>query len=118
MSLCFTSLPVHFWLKIYNDQQREIFQSKDVWLKVKLNSIAGLILKIEGKEVFSTKEIREFLCSRIIPSLPEISDKQLGGCLLTQDVCLYAPDTKWHNGFPCLEKVGSGKYKFIGFQKH
>lgn len=78
---------------ITDDQQKEIFLSKDVWLKVKLNYIAGLILTQNGKVVFSPKDIRELLSS-IIPSLSEISDNQLSGCLLTQDVCVDAPDPK------------------------
>lgn len=100
---------------IVDAQQKQIFLGKDVWLKVKLNYIAGLILKTNGKEIFAPKDIREVLCQDIIPSLTEISSKQLNGCIITQDLCPNSPDPKWHNGFPCLEKVDNGKYRFIGF---
>lgn len=101
---------------ITDDQQRAIFVSKGVWLKVKLNYIGGLLLKSEGKEIFAPIDIREILRTKVITSLTEISDSQLSGCLLTPDVHKEAKDPTWHNGFPCLEKVGFGKYKFIGLQ--
>ncbi len=101
---------------IVDNQQKEIFLSEGVWLKVRLNYIGGLILKLEGKEIFSPKDIRAVLKSKVITSLSEISDKQFSGCLLTQDVCLDAPNPKWHNGFPCLERVAVGKYRFIGLR--
>jgi len=100
---------------IKDDNQRAIFLSKGVWLKVRLNYIGGLLLKEEGREryFFTPKDIREIL-RREIPLLNEMSDSKLSGCLLTSDVCTTAPDPYWHNGFPCLENVGYGKYKFIG----
>jgi hypothetical protein len=101
---------------IVDDQQKALFLSQGVWLKIILNYIGGLLLKSEGKEIFAPKDIREVLRTKVIPSLAEMSDVQLSGCLLTQDVCNQVPDPKWHNGFPCLEKVGDGKYKFIGLQ--
>ena len=100
---------------ISDDKQKEIFLNKNVWLKIKLNYIGGLILKLDGKDIFAPKDIRDVIRAKVIPSLSEISDNQLSGCLLTQDVSKDAPNPKWHNGYPCLEKVGDGKYKFIGF---
>lgn len=89
---------------IIDDQQKEIFLRKEVWLKMKLNYIGGLILKIEGKEIFFPKDIREILCKRVIPSLCEISDNQLSGCLITSDVSTSAANPKWHNGFHVWKK--------------
>jgi len=99
---------------IVDENQKAIFLSSGVWLKVKLNYIGGLLLKSEGEEIFTPKDIREILRTKVIPTLTEMSDIQLSGSLLTQDVCKEAPDPKWHNGFPCFEKVGNGKYRFIG----
>jgi len=96
-------------------RQKEIFLRKGVWLKVKLNYIAGLLLKERGQEIFTPKDIRDIIREEIITSLTEIDDSQLSGMLLTSDVHKNAVDPRWHNGYPCLEKISKGHYKFIGF---
>ena len=102
--------------KFINDpHQRKIFLKKGVWLKVKLNYIGALILTQGGKEIFTPKDIRDVIREHILPSLRELSDNQLSGMLLTQDVHLNPPDPTWHNGYPCLQKVDHAKYKFVGF---
>lgn len=100
---------------IKDSNQKKIFLQKGVWLKIKLNYIAGLILYLQGKEVFTPKELRDIIRNEIIPSISEMSDNQLSGILLTSDVHLNAKDAKWHNGYPCLKQIERGKYKFIGF---
>ncbi|MGQ8336280.1 hypothetical protein ACUNWD_06980 [Sunxiuqinia sp. A32] len=101
---------------ITDKRQREIFLKREVWLKIKLNYIGGLMLSLRGKEIFSPKDIRDVIREEIIPSLTEISDNQLSGMLLTSDVHKNAVTPKWHNGHPCLEKVSRGKYRLIGFE--
>lgn len=100
---------------IKDKRQREIFLKKGVWTKVRFNYIGGLLITQQGKEIFKPKEIREILIDQILPSLSEIPDSQLSGMLLTQDVHLNPTDPKWHNGYPCLQKIDRGKYKFVGF---
>jgi len=101
---------------INDEHQKEIFLRKGVWLKVKLNYIAGIILKQKGQEIFTPKDIRDIIRKEIIPSLSELDDNQLSGIILTSDVHKNAKDPRWHNGYPCLEKIADGKYQFIGFQ--
>lgn len=104
--------------KYISDQnEKKIFLKNNVWLKVRLNYIAGLILTSQGKKIFSPKDIRNIIREKIIPSLSEISDDQLSSILLTSDVHRDAKELKYHNGFPCLKKVSRGKYRFIGFSK-
>lgn len=100
---------------IENEEQKETFLKDGVWMKIRLNYIAGLILTAKGKALFSPKEIRDILREELIPSLKEFNDSTLSGMLLTSDVHIQAANPKWHNGYPCLEKVGNGQYRFIGF---
>ncbi|KAF0235692.1 MAG: hypothetical protein FD181_3322 [Prolixibacteraceae bacterium] len=102
--------------KYINDSyQKKIFLQKGVWLKIKLNYIAGLILSLRGNNVFTPKELRDIIRKEIIPSTSEMSDNQLSGILLTSDVHLNVKNSKWHNGYPCLKQMERGKYQFIGF---
>ncbi len=101
---------------ITDQEQKEIFLHDGVWMKVRLNYIGGLILSKRGKTIFSPKDIRDVVREELIPSLNEIDDAQLSGMLLTQDVHFNTASPKWHNGFPCLENVGRGKYRFSGFK--
>lgn len=103
---------------ITDSKQKEIFLESGVWLKVRLNYIAGLLLSNRGKEIFSPKEIRDIIREEIIPTLTEISDAQLSGTILTSDVHINAVSPKWNNGYPCLEQIGRGKYRFIGFNEY
>lgn len=100
---------------IIDENQKALFLSQ-TWLKIILNYIGGLLLQSDGKEVFTPKDIREVLRTKVIPSLSEVSDNQLSGCLITSDVHSKARNPKWHNGFPCLEKVSDGEYRFIGLR--
>jgi len=101
---------------ITDDRQKEIFLQDGVWMKVRLNYIGGLILSKRGKTIFSPKDIRDVVREELIPSLKEIDDGQLSGMLLTQDVHFNTVSPKWHNGYPCLENVGRGQYRFLGFK--
>jgi hypothetical protein len=100
---------------IEDKNQREIFMQKGVWLKVRLNYIAGLLLTQRGEEIFTPKEIREIVRTDLIPSIYQINDASFSGLILTQDVHENAK-TEYNNGYTCLRKVDRGKYKFIGFQ--
>ena len=103
--------------KYINDiYQKEIFLRKGVWLKVRLNYIAALILTSQGKKLFSPKEIREMVGKELIPSISSLDDQTLSGMILTQDVHKKAK-ILYNNGYYCLEKVSRGAYKFIGFKK-
>jgi hypothetical protein len=102
---------------ITDSQQREIFVSKGVWLKVRLNYVAALLLTKSGKEVFTPKDIREMVMYKLIPSSHKMSDSSLSGTILTQDVHDKAK-IEYNNGYPCLSKVGHGQYKFIGFRNN
>lgn len=100
--------------KYIDDQkQREIFKHPGVWKKVKLNYLAGCILKARGVYDFSPLMIRKVICE-LIPPLLNLEDDALSGIVLTQDVHLQAPK-EYNNGYPCLKKVGRGKYEFVGF---
>ncbi len=101
---------------IENETQKNLFLSSGVWTKVRLNYIAGLILKGRGRETFSPKEIREVICEELIPSLSEIEDSQLSSLILTQDVHKDS-NSKYNNGYYCLENVDRGQYRFIGLEK-
>lgn len=102
--------------KYINDSnQCKIFKSSGVWQKVKFNYLAGYILTQSNRYVFSPLEIREVICELIGP-IGELEDNSLSGIVLTQDVHLQAK-REYNNGYPCLEKMGRGKYKFVGFNK-
>lgn len=101
---------------IDDEYQRTIFLKQGVWTKVRLNYIAGLVLTLRNREIFTPKEIREIIREEIIPSVSEIDDTLLSGLILTQDVHKEAKQ-EYNNCYPCLEKVGYGKYRFIGFPK-
>lgn len=94
--------------------QKEVFLKKGVWLKVRLNYIAGLLLSSRGKGIFTPKEIREIICNELIPLISRINDASLSGQILTQDVHDKAK-REYNNGYPCLKKEGNGIYSFIGF---
>lgn len=100
---------------IEDEDQRKTFMKKGVWLKVRLNYIAGLLLTQSGEEIFTPKRIREFIRTDLIPSIYQINDASLSGLILTQDVHDGAK-TEYNNGYFCLRKIDRGKYKFIGFQ--
>ncbi len=100
---------------ISNSEQKGIFLKDGVWMKVRLNYIAGLILTAGGKTVFTPKEIRTIIRKEVIPSISDLDDNSLSGLILTQDVHKYAK-REYNNGFYCLEKTGRGQYKFIGFK--
>lgn len=67
-----------------------------------------------GMEIFTPADIRGVVKSKILPALSQIDDSQLAGLILTQDVHTIAKP-EYHNGYPCLLKVGRGLYKFVGF---
>lgn len=98
---------------IDDSNQRKIFKSSGVWQKVKFNYLAGYILTQRNRYVFSPLEIREIICELIRP-IGELEDNSLSGIVLTQDVHLQAK-REYNNGYACLEKMGRGKYKFVGF---
>lgn len=100
---------------IEDKNQRKIFMKDGVWTKVRLNYIAGLILTIRGIDVFTPKDLREIIKHELIPSLEKLDDKILAGLILTNDVHTEAK-MEYNNGYTCLEKIGFGKYKFIGFK--
>ncbi len=100
---------------IEDKKQREIFMQDGVWTKVRLNYIAGLILTRRGINVFAPKDLQEIVRQELIPSLKCLNNDKLASLLLTQDVHIGAK-TKYNNGYPCLEKVGHGEYKFVGFK--
>lgn len=97
---------------ITDNHQKEVFLKDGVWLKTKLNYIGAMLLSSRGKEIFTPKDIRNIIRTEIIPSLSEISDGRLSGMILTSDV---HKDSEWHRGYPCLQQIERGKYKFIGF---
>lgn len=102
--------------KYINDiYQKEIFLKQGVWMKVRLNYIAGLILTLKGKYSFTPKELREIVVQEIIPSISSLDDLTLSGLILTQDVHEGA-NKLYNNGYFCLMKISRGKYKFIGFR--
>jgi hypothetical protein len=102
--------------KYINDiYQKEIFLKRGVWMKVRLNYIAGLILTIKGKDFFTPKELREIVVEEIIPSISSLDDLTLSGLILTQDVHEGA-NKLYNNGYFCLKKISRGTYKFIGFR--
>ena len=100
---------------IFDKRQKKIFLDEEMRTNVKLNYVAGLLLKQRGKEVFTPLDIREIIRNEIIPSISEISDRQLSGILLTSDLRIDLGITKWNNGYPCLDQIRRGFYKFIGF---
>ena len=100
---------------INDPKQKEFFLRKGIWLKVKLNYIAGLILTSRGKKVFSPKELRKVIISELVPSLSEMSNKRLSSLILTQDVHKES-NKEYNNGNYCLKKIDRGLYKFIGFE--
>lgn len=101
--------------KYINDiYQKEIFLKRGVWMKVRLNYIAGLILTIKGKDFFTPKELREIVVEEIIPSISSLDDLTLSGLILTQDVHEGA-NKLYNNGYFCFKKISRGAYKFIGF---
>jgi hypothetical protein len=99
---------------ISDGYQKEIFLKKGVWLKVRLNYIAGKILTSKSKSTFSPKEIRDCIREELIPSISTLNDASFSGLILTQDVHDTAKE-EYNNGYPCLKKVSRGVYKFIGF---
>jgi len=94
----------------------EIFQRKGVWQKVKLNYLGGYILTKNGKSTFSPLEIRDVIRNILVPQLNDLTDQELAGIVLTQDVHLKSKK-EYNNGYPCLEKVGRGEYRFVGFEQ-
>lgn len=96
-------------------RQKETFLRKGVWLKVRLNYIAALIMTSHGKKIFSPKEIRETVIKEILPSISSLDDQTLSGIILTQDVHNKAK-ILYNSGYYCLEKVSRGAYKFLGFK--
>jgi len=80
-----------------------------------LNYIAALILSSQGKKIFSPKEIRETVIKELLPSISSIDGQTLSGMILTRDVHKKAK-ILYNNGYYCLEKVGRGAYKFLGFK--
>lgn len=100
---------------ISDRHQKEIFLRKGVWLKVRLNYIAALILTQSDNAIFTPKEIREIVRQILIPSIYRMNDSNLSGLILTQDVHDNAKK-EYNNGYPCLRKIGRGQYKFIGFK--
>ena len=100
---------------ISDRHQKEIFLRKGVWLKVRLNYIAALILTQSDNAIFTPKEIREIVRQILIPSIYRMNDSNLSGLILTQDVHDNAKK-EYNNEYPCLRKIGRGQYKFIGFK--
>jgi len=103
--------------KYINDsKQKEIFLREGVWLKVRLNYVAGLLLTSRGMDIFSPKDIREVIRKDLIPSLSKVDDGSLSSLILTEDVHRTAK-IKYNKGYTCLEKVSRGNYRFVGFLK-
>lgn len=102
---------------IIDEYQKNIFLSEGVWTKVRLNYIAGLLLSQRNTLIFTPKEIREIIREEIIPSISELNDEVLSSLILTSDVHFDAKQ-EYNNGYPCLAKIGHGKYKFLGFSNN
>lgn len=80
--------------------------------------IAGLVLTQDGKETFGKSDI----ILELRRLTPQIYDKKYAkkNRIQPPDVRIDAPRSNKdeHTGkFPCLEKVGSGKYRFVGFKE-
>lgn len=77
------------------------------------NYIAGLALTYSGKAQFSAAEIQRILQEEL---LPEHFGKAgaAHGSLLTSDVEI---NSVYQRGLASLERVGSGQYRFIGYQE-
>lgn len=100
---------------ISDKSQRELFLLKGVWMKVRLNYIAGLILTIRGRDTFTPKDIRGIIREELIPSISIMDDQRLSSIVLTQDVHDKAKK-EYNNGHPCLKSIGDGTYRFIGLK--
>jgi endonuclease III len=79
------------------------------------NYIAGFVLTQRGKTPFTPKDIKQVLRDELIPQHYGRSRAQENE-LLTADVRVNAPGNR-PGGFPCLEQVRRGAYRFIGFRK-
>lgn len=79
------------------------------------NYIAGLVLTENGKTPFTPRDIREILSNQILPNHYGKSGA-LENEVLTADVRVDAPGDS-PLGFPCLEQIKRGLYKFIGFRE-
>jgi hypothetical protein len=78
------------------------------------NYIAGHVLTMNGQKTFTKIDVRDILKKDLIPLHYGTSGAQENE-ILTPDVRVDAPHD-YPRGYPCLKRVGPGRYEFIGLR--